>query len=93
MIFFKKKFTKHSLNGSWALYYPAITWGNTVLLTIKWNEETEQWEVRQECGYVVWSGELRREAIFYARDREDDEGDQVDRIIAYNRDGSVAWGQ
>ena len=64
-----------------------------MLLTIKWNEESAQWEVRQECGYVVWSGELRREAIFYARDREDDENDQVERIVAYNRDGSVAWGQ
>ena len=63
-----------------------------MLLTINWNEETEQWEVRQECGYVV-GAESYAGAIFYARDREDDENDTVAKIIAYNRDGSVAWGQ
>lgn len=64
-----------------------------MLLEIKWNAETEQWEVRQACGYVVWKGELRRDAVFYARDREDDENDTVDRIIAYDRDGNIAWGK
>ena len=62
-------------------------------LEIKWNEETGKWEVRQACGFVVWEGELRREAIFYCRDREDDAEDQVEKVIAYNRDGSIAWGQ
>ena len=61
-------------------------------IEIRWNEETEQWEVRQMCGYVLWSGELRRDAVFYSRDREDAPEDQVEKVVAYNRDGSVAWG-
>ena len=61
-------------------------------IEIRWNEETEQWEVRQMCGFVLWAGELRRDAVFYSRDREDDPEDQVEKVVAYNRDGSVAWG-
>ena len=61
-------------------------------LVIIWNDETSQWEVKETGGELVWSGELRRDAVFYARDREDDPSDPVDKIVAYNRDGSVAWG-
>ena len=62
-------------------------------LKIVWDEGTEMWEVRNGVtGSLDWKGELRRDAVFYARDREDDPSDAIDKIVAFNRDGTIAWG-
>ena len=62
-------------------------------LEISFNGETGMWQVSQENHTeVLWSGELRREAVFYARDREDGPGDSVEGIVCYDRDGNVSFG-
>jgi len=62
-------------------------------LVIQINEATGMWEVSQESqAEVLWSGELRREAVFYARDREDDTSDPVDSIVCYDREGNISFG-
>ena len=62
-------------------------------LEISFNGETAMWQVSQENHTeLLWSGELRREAVFYARDREDDPSDSVEDIVCYDRDGNVSFG-
>ena len=62
-------------------------------LEISFNGDKDMWEVSQENqSEVLWSGELRREAVFYARDREDDPSDSVTDIVCYDRDGNISFG-
>jgi hypothetical protein len=62
-------------------------------LEIRINHTTGRWEVSEENqAEVFWSGELRREAVFYARDREDDTNDPVQDIVCYDRDGNISFG-
>jgi hypothetical protein len=87
-------FKKHLLKARSCRYDALLELGNGQMeLKIVWDSENEVWEVRQgDTGSLQWSGELRRDAVFYARDREDDPTDAVEKIVAFNRDGTIAWG-
>lgn len=62
-------------------------------LQITFNGEAAQWEVTAENDdHVIWHGPLRREAVFYCRDREDDPSDSVTDIVCYDRDGNISFG-
>jgi hypothetical protein len=85
---------KRSLEEKVVRYYPRHELGNDEMeLKIVWDEGAEVWEVRDGVtGSLKWKGELRRDAVFYSRDREDDPTDAVEKVTAFNRDGTVAWG-
>lgn len=65
----------------------------TMKLVISYNGDTGQWEVIAENDtHVLWAGDLRREAFFYCRDREDDPADPVTDIAIFDREGNITYG-
>jgi len=62
-------------------------------LEIKYDDMLSEWTVR-EVGKeeLLYRDKQKRDAFFYARDREDDPEDSVDDIVCFSRDGKVTFG-